>query len=197
MGLVGLVLLAAATASGLTIDFSSGTYTTVVAGQPGGVYEEGGFSFAVQAGNHTDCAPTSGFGVPVGTYCFHNGGGNLNFPTVVTLSAGGAAFDFNSFDIVADPFNQNLALPPFTITISSSAGSVAVDGNSVGTVALNWIGVTSVTLVVNDDPTCNADSCRHNAAIDNVVLNQAVPEPRALALLTLAVASRFVGRLRR
>jgi hypothetical protein len=41
--------------------------------------------------------------------------------------------------------------------------------------------------VVNDDPLCAADACRHNGVIDNVVLD-AVPEPAALALLACGIA---------
>jgi hypothetical protein len=182
------VLLTAATAPAAVIDFSSGAYTPP-SDTP---YQEDGFSFDVPAGNHADCGPLFWIASP-GVYCWHNGGGNVVVQNPVTLSFGGAPFDLVSFDVAADPFGQNPGLPAFTLEITSSAGSLMVDGNALGTVVLNWLGITSATFEVNDDPACASDGCRHNGVIDNVVVNGRVPEP-ALALLSLAVAGACLRR---
>jgi hypothetical protein len=183
-------LIAAATARAAVIDFSSGAYTAPL-DTP---YQEDGFSFSVPAGNHTDCG---GNVFPIQTqYCWHNGGGNVVVQNPVTLSFGGAPFDLISFDVAADLFGQNPLLSPFTLEINSSAGSLMVDGNALGTVVLNWLGITSATFEVNDDPSCTADACRHSGMIDNVVVNGRVPEP-ALALLSIAISAACCRRLRR
>lgn len=162
-----LSLPATVHSAAVTVDFSSNAYTPSL----DAVYAEDGFTFSVPAGNHADCGPAgaAAFGVtPFLVYCWHNGGGNPVVDNSVTLDFGGAAFDLISFDIVADPFGQNQARPPFTVDLISSLGMVTVSGDTPATITLNWANITSVTMKVNDDPACTVDACRHNGVIDTL-----------------------------
>ena len=173
----------------VSIDFSSHTYIP----PNDSAYIEDRFRFQiVGAETHSDCGPTVGaaiFGVtPFLVYCWHNGGGNTSIDRNAAVTFSDGSFDLISLDIAIDPHGENQGRPPFTMDLTSSAGSVTIAGNVPATITLNWQNISSFTMSINDAPGCVLDSCRHNAVIDNVVLNDvpttpSVPEPSNLWLL--------------
>ena len=155
----------------VVIEFTDGIYTPPLVDA---VYVEDGFTFSVPDGNHTDAGPfgASAFGItPFLVYSWHNGGDNAVFDNDVTLDFDGAAFNLISLDIIPDLFGKNQTLPPFTIDIVSSKGIITVPGQIPMTVDINWTNISSVTMSINDAPTCVVNACLHDGAIDNVVLN--------------------------
>lgn len=181
-----LTLAVPLTSSALPIDFTSGFYSTVAPGIDN-VYTESGFTFATPSANHFDSGP-NGFAGPGGRphLIFHEGSANpVN--NVITLTFAGGAFDFVSFDLVADPIHTPTfpSLQNPAMTVACSDGTTLVTPNFPALPHLVSVGCMNVTTVTFD---INTTSNVPLVFLDNAVaIPVAIPEPHTAALLALGL----------
>ena len=164
-----LALCAAAPSMAATIDFSSGTYDLT---GPNQVYKEQCYSFATRVGGHFDSntSPANPIVPGVPYLVFHESANNL-VNNLITLTFGGAAFDFLDFDLIYDTpiltFNPNIN-PPMTVLGSGGQSLITPFAGSpgfIGTVSAGFTNVTSVTFDINLNSTSAG-----NVLLDNVVV---------------------------
>jgi hypothetical protein len=156
---VSAITIMSATASAVSIDFTDGTYGTSAGAQ---TYTEDGYKFQTPVGNHFDSVPSNGY------LYFHDGPANAVFNNTVTLSFGGAAFNFVSVNL----HGGNNAV----LTVASSAGQTTSIGSASGPYNFNWQNITSVTFDITNFG---------NAVLDAVQVSTAspVPEPGTWMLM--------------
>jgi len=165
----GLTLAGAVQATPMNLDFTSGTYTSNTS------YSEDGFTLAVDStGNHFD----QGWSGAIG---FHNGPANLVSDNNLTLSFGGAAFDF--LDIDMSNFNNDGRLE-----LIGSDGSNFIS-STLGLQSVSFYNVTSVSFSIRDrSETVFGGVSWNNITVDFGSTGTSIPEPTSVALLGLALA---------
>ncbi|MCP5116753.1 MAG: PEP-CTERM sorting domain-containing protein [bacterium] len=187
-------------ATPVTIDFSSGAYSTVPPGS-NNVYMESGFTFSTPPGTNTHFdSGTGGLCCPT-VLVFHESANNFA-NNRITLDFGGAAFDILSFDLVLDP-----AILAFNPVINPIMDIMASDGRTAaspfatgqgfqGTVNLNWGNITSVTFDIRTNSTAVGNVLMDNVRLDDDPSGAAVPEPTTFALVALGLVAVAFNRRR-
>jgi hypothetical protein len=180
--------LSRAEAIPVTIDFSSGVYSSVSPGLDN-FYTEDGFSIYTPDADHFDSGPNGPL-TPVGRpfLVFHEGSANpVN--NLITLDFGGAAFDFLSFDLLIDPTVINTTNPAMAVTASDGSTLNTTNG-FIGTYTPGWTNVTWVTFdIITSSNCCNVNM--DNLVLDNQIV-ASVPEPSVFDLLASGLVALII-----
>lgn len=164
-----LAFAGAVQATPLTLDFTTGVNTGITS------YSEDGFTLAVDSvGNHFDDNWSGAMG-------FHNGPGNSVNDNNLTLSFGGAVFDF--LDIDMSNFNNDGRLE-----LIASDGTNFIS-STLGQQNVNFFNVTSVSFSIRDrSENIFGGASWNNITVDFNSAGNSIPEPTSVALLGLALA---------
>jgi len=177
----------------IDFDFGSGVYSSQGSVIGTNTYTEDGFQFQTPLvnGSHFDSQPPA-LNKPF--LVFHEGFSNL-VNNIVTLSFGGSAFDFTSFDLILDAPSQTTGPNPAMTVTASDGQTLSTTSGFAGTVLAGWGGISSVTFDI-----VGVNGFAGTIAMDNVVLNDnagTVPEPATLSLLVAGLLGFGAMRRRR